>query len=65
MAKKEDQQESVVELTLQEFCTRLSATEPRVELISGFDYDERASGRLKDTEEAYAGRYQAFINRPA
>lgn len=53
------------QLSLQEFCTRLSSTENRVELISGFEHDERTSGRLKDTDKAFAGRYQVFINRPA
>lgn len=52
-------------LSLQEFCKRLSTTEPRVELISGFEADERIAGRLKDTEQKFAARYQAFINRPA
>ena len=56
---------SAVPLSLQEFCKRLSTTEPRVELISGFEADERIAGRLKDTEQEFAKRYQAFINRPA
>ncbi len=65
MAKKDEQLVDLPQLSLNEFCTRLSGTETRVELISGFEHDERTSGRLKDTEEAFAGRYQAFINRPA
>ncbi len=53
------------ELTLQEFCTRLSVTDKRVELIGGFEHSERTSGRAKDTETAYRARFVAFINRPA
>ncbi len=63
----EEVQSAVVlpQVTLQEFCIFLSGSDNRVELISGFDADERAAGRLKDSEEAYQARYQAFINRPA
>lgn len=53
-----------VPLTLQEFCIRLSVDDRRVELIGAFEFDERRAGRLKDTAEAYAARYQAFINKP-
>ena len=52
-------------LTLAEFCIRLSATDTRVELIGGFEASERGAGRVKDTEAAYAARYQDFINKPA
>lgn len=52
-------------LSLQEFCTRLSVKDNRVELISGFEMSERLAGRLKDTDSAYNGRYQEFINQPA
>ena len=52
-------------LSLQEFCTRLSVKDSRVELISGFEMNERLAGRLKDTDSAYNGRYQEFINQPA
>lgn len=53
-----------VPLTLQEFCIRLSVDDRRVELIGAFESDERRARRLKDTAEAYAARYQAFINKP-
>lgn len=57
--------DSAEPLSLQEFCKRLSTSEPRVELISGFEADERIAGSLKDTEQNFAKRYKAFINRPA
>ncbi|MNE61527.1 hypothetical protein D3C76_1597670 [compost metagenome] len=53
-----------VPLTLTEFCTRLSQTERRVELIGAFEFDERSAGRLKDTAEQYGARFQAFITKP-
>jgi ppGpp synthetase/RelA/SpoT-type nucleotidyltranferase len=53
------------DLTLQEFCMRLSNIDKRVELIGGFEHSERVAGRAKDTESAYRQRYTAFINRPA
>ena len=52
-------------LPLQEFCTRLSGADKRVELIGGFEHSERTAGRAKDTETAYLGRFVAFTNRPA
>lgn len=57
--------EQEIALTLKDFCVRLSTTERRVELIAGFEADERSKNRLKDTESAYSARYKAFINRPA
>ena len=65
-SKKETQQvETEIALTLHDFCTRLSTTESRVELISGFESEERRKNRLKDTQSAFDGRFKAFINRPA
>jgi hypothetical protein len=52
-------------LTLDEFCTRLSKTDRRVELIGGFHFDERRAERFKDTESAYRSRFEAFANKPA
>lgn len=52
-------------LTLDEFCSRLSATDKRVELIGGFHSVEKAAGRVKDLESAYVARFTDFINQPA
>ncbi|MFZ4538513.1 hypothetical protein [Propionivibrio sp.] len=52
-------------MSLQEFCTRLSSTDRRVELIGGFEHGERVAGRAKDTDAAYSKRFTAFINAPA
>lgn len=52
-------------LPLDEFCVRLSKTDRRVEMIGAFNKSEKAAGRVKDTEAAFAERYSAFINQPA
>lgn len=56
---------SEFQLSLDEFCTRLSGTDRRVELIGAFHSAERAAGRSKDYEGAFAGRFVAFVNQPA
>ena len=53
------------QLTLTEFCIRLSQRDRRVTLIGGFESVERKSGQVKDTEKAYQSRYSDFINQPA
>ena len=53
------------ELTLDEFCTRLSREDRRVEMIGGFHHTEKQAGRLKDSDAAYAARYAAFQTQPA
>ena len=53
-----------VSLTLSEFCLRLSESVRRPELISGFEYVERRAGRLKDTHEAFQGRFEQFVKTP-
>lgn len=52
-------------LTLDEFCTRLSQSDRRVELIGGFHAHERAAGHTKDVETAFAARFVSFVNQPA
>ncbi len=52
-------------LTLDEFCSRLSITDRRVELIGAFHITEKAAGRTKDMASAYSARYTAFLNQPA
>lgn len=54
-----------IPLSLVEFCTRLSATDRRVELIGAFHSEEAAAGHEVDVESAYADRFNQFINRPA
>lgn len=56
--------ESEQALALDEFCMRLSQSDRRVELISGFHFDEKVAGRLRDNEAAYKSRFDAFINKP-
>lgn len=51
-------------VTLEEFCMRLSKTDKRVELISGFHYTEVSAGRTKDAESAFKSRFDAFATKP-
>lgn len=63
-----EQQTTVVaetsDLSLVEFCTRLSATVRRPELISAFEFSERRAGRVKDTAEAFQARFENFGKTP-
>lgn len=52
-------------ITLDEFCTRLSTTDKRVEMIGAFNHVEKKAGRIKDTEENLRSRFDAFVNQPA
>ena len=52
------------EVTLNEFCTALSKTDKRVELIGGFNSVETKAGRLKDTDANFRTRFTAFVNKP-
>lgn len=53
------------ELTLDEFCTRLSAQDKRVELIGAFHNVEKQAGKVKDTEAAFKKRFDDFAIQPA
>ena len=52
-------------LAIDEFCARLSISDRRVELIGAFHTVEKAAGRVKDLESAFAERFAAFVNQPA
>ena len=52
------------ELSINDFCARLSETITRPELIGAFAHVERAAGRVKDTGLAYRARYDLFVNQP-
>lgn len=70
MAKAATQAETIQEkssdaITLDEFCVRLSGADKRVEMIGAFNSVEKKSGRIKDTEDNYRSRFDAFANQPA
>nr|WP_281719990.1 hypothetical protein [Nitrosomonas nitrosa] len=70
MAKEKTHDEKIQDkpanaITLDEFCTRLSATDKRVEMIGAFNHVEKKAGRIKDTDENYRSRFDAFVNQPA
>lgn len=52
-------------VTLDEFCSGLSQSDKRVEMIGAFHSAETSSSRFKDPLAAYQSRYSAFINAPA
>ena len=53
------------EITLDEFCARLSVTDKRVEMIGGFHSDMTRVKKTKGMEADYRAEYQKFITRPA
>lgn len=57
-------QVSVPELSINDFCARLSETITKPELIGAFAHVERVAGRVKDTELAFRNRYDLFVNQP-
>ena len=52
-------------LSLEEFCTRLSAVDKRVELLGAFAHAETRAGRIKGLASDYETRFAAFVNKPA
>jgi hypothetical protein len=52
-------------LTLEEFCSRLSTTDKRVELIGAFAHEETRAGRIKGLASEYEARFRAFVTKPA
>lgn len=56
---------TVFDQTIEEFCSNLSRSDGRVEMISAFCGSERREGRFKDSAEAYTARYEQFVNAPA
>lgn len=51
-------------VSLTEFCLNQSAKENRPELIGGFEFIEKRAKRFKDTQEAYAERFEAYKVTP-
>lgn len=50
--------------TLQEFCSRLSLTVNRPELIGAFDYVQRTKGVLLATEAEFKQAFDEFVKKP-
>ena len=51
-------------LSILDFCTRLSETVIRPELIGAFAHVEQKAGRVSDSAANYRDRFDAFINKP-
>lgn len=58
-------EQSEFPLTLEEYCSRLSQTDKRVELIGAFAHEETRAGRIKGLASEYEARFAAFVSRPA
>ena len=52
-----------IPLTLDEFCTRLSARDKRVELIGAFHFTEKQAGTVKDFESSFQARFDTFSTK--
>lgn len=53
-----------IKVSLNEFCTRLSETVIRPELIGAFASVERSAGHVSGTVAEFESRYNDFINKP-
>ena len=53
------------QVSIDEFCTRLSSGDNRVEMIGAFHAQEKSAGRKSDTEAAYKARFIKFCGAPA
>lgn len=52
------------QLPLDEFCTRLSATDKRVEMISGFHSFMKRGGQTVATQTVFEAAFRDFATRP-
>lgn len=52
------------DVTIDEFCIRLSATDTRVEMIGAFCADEKRHSRIKDSDANFTKRFGEFVKRP-
>lgn len=52
------------QLSITDFCARLSETVSRPELIGAFAHVEKKAQRVNDTAANYRARFDAFINQP-
>jgi hypothetical protein len=53
-----------VDVSLDDFCKKLSLKETRYSLISAFHLNQKKAGKLRDTPSAYQGRFEKYINTP-
>lgn len=52
------------QITLTEFCIRLSEKVRRPELIAAFEHVEKRGGNVKGTSEAFQARFDSFVKTP-
>ena len=51
-------------VSLAEFCSELSATNDKVELIGGFHFDQKRQGNLKNSRAAFQQAFADFCVKP-
>ncbi|EDY2030037.1 hypothetical protein GTB64_004479 [Salmonella enterica] len=54
-----------LEVSLDDFCKRLSRTDSRYTLIAAFHLNQTKASKLRDTASAYQERFEKYINTPA
>jgi len=59
-----EQPQAETPISLDEFCRRLSRTNRRVSLISGFHFSEQQAGNTRDLESEFAARFKKFTFKP-
>jgi len=55
--------EASFDLSLDEFCRRLSATDDRVEMIGGFHVHMRSRNKVSGSEQMFMGEFEKFQKR--
>lgn len=53
------------DLTLDEFCIRLSADKVSPEMIGGFHFAQVSAGKTKSSSGAFSAAFDAFKKQPA
>ena len=62
---EETVQASNFNVTLDEFCKRLSLKKVGPELISGFHHAQKKAGNVKDSDAVYSAAFANFVKQPA
>lgn len=55
----------IAQISLSEYCARVSSTDKRVELIGAFFKSQVSCGATSGTETEFDAAYQLFVNQPA
>lgn len=53
------------DLTLNEYCLRLSSEKVGPEMIAGFQHDQLAKGAIKGSHTGFKAAFDKFVRQPA